>query len=1250
MQIMVLAIAMVFGGMAHAASCTPDFDGNDVVDRMDIKEKRNAMNQEFQTWKTECWSPKADCGDYNDDGKVDRNDSVGKNRELNQAFQTWKRTCWLAGMTAATSGPKTEVSECGGFDMEKIGFTTRVSKETRKDENLVWKYDSTSQTATLINQNVWLNCCGDRSVDVSLNDETGVYEIRETDKAEEEDGVPLRCRCQCFFDFKVSLPDMDADIISVKLFRTITDQENPDTVAWEGELDLREGEGEMAIAEQSAFVSADDAGNDWKYMAAPEVTGLDDGAEDDTIGGNDVAREIEEADIIKIDGTTMYLLNQYRGLFVCDIAQPDNPRIAGRADVSGKPVEMYIRDNLAYIIVSDVSQPIYGIMEDGSATPDVSVPGSRVDIVDVSNMADPKITGSFDVEGIVTESRIVGDILYVVSSEQSFYYPIFMAEKPMLLDVEGTDTAIAPDDQTSDQSICVASINIADPSDIQEVDREDFEGSAEYIHVTEDTIFISSTAGYRWDNPTTTLIYVDISDPTGIIAQRGALDVRGRIEDKFKMDYANGYFRVCTYEWNEGGLSYLFVIDVSDPDNMSQVGSVQLAKGEQLFATRFDGDRAYMVTYERKDPLWVIDLSDPTQPSIKGELIVPGWSTHIEPRGDRLIALGVDDTDGWKVAVSLFDVSDAEKPSLIKRVSFGDENGWSSSSAYGDVKAFTVMDDMNMILLPYTFSSHADGKYRTESRLQLIDYSDTNLAVRGWVSQKGSVLRSRSFQDRLFSVSDNEIQVINAANRDKPVVTASLTLLENIVDFMPLENGYGVQMIMDSDGEYVLKAVPLSDPDTSDAAGQITLDMPGYYSAMLSNGNLVYVVTNRYEYEEKPEDSETGWYYNPGRNLSRVQVIDFSSPSAPQKRGYADVEGNYYAPMPLLGGTVISPYYTSGQIIQMKGDVLVFPRMEYHYYRPIYIDYDEVDDKTDMADSDSEDGDKPLEPGDDEKPPVEPVDERPDPTDEDPEPVDEKPEPIDEKPEEPEWTNELIVMDLSNPDAPAVTAEFPLDIRETSGYFAKGDVLHFSYKESLETGDDADRGQALYYLGGVNLADMSAPTLLTPVNIPGMCIGMDDTGTYAYTTDTEWGFWKDDPQVYSFNVVRIESDTAFLTDKVELENSFYNFVIADGLAYLSGSGYWWGGYSGNLTIIDLADPENLSVHKNESLGSGFNIFAAKGRKVFARVSGGIGCYDSSNPESLELEEFKTGWYNRIAFSDDAAYLPLGYYGLWKKDL
>ncbi len=306
--------------------------------------------------------------------------------------------------------------------------------------------------------------------------------------------------------------------------------------------------------------------------------------------------------------------------------------------------------------------------------------------------------------------------------------------------------------------------------------------------------------------------------------------------------------------------------------------------------------------------------------------------------------------------------------------------------------------------------------------------------------------------------------------------------------------------------------------------------------------------------------------------------------------------------MTLKGGGVLYPYNTQGQIVLVKNDVLVFPMVN-NYYGPVYYD----------VAFDEETGER-----EEEKP-------------------------------EPEVFNGLIIADLSDPDAPEVVTEFPIEFSGTSGYFAKDDVVYFSYKEYMKN-ENPERPEAQYYLGRVDISDPSDPELLASINIPGTCVGMDAQGTYAYTTDSQWGPEKDDySQLYSFRTVKIEGDKAFLADSVDLDTYFYNFVIADGLAYLSG-GYWWG-YSGSLMVIDLGDPENLTVYKNKLSGGG-NVIGAKKRKVFATTSGGIACYDSSDPGKLRLDEFRSQgvWYNRIVFTDSDAYMPMGYYGMWSKSL
>jgi uncharacterized secreted protein with C-terminal beta-propeller domain len=923
---------------------------------------------------------------------------------------------------------------------------------------------------------------------------------------------------------------------------------------------------------QSEFFSADVGNARGNWLMDEDAVGAGAPAPE---AQDSAVREIEEADIVEIDGTNLYILNAYRGLAVCDVSSPDNPSITGRCPISGEPIEMYIRNGKAYVIVSVPQAVLYA--EQGATEliePFSFDTLSRIEVIDVANPSNPRIVDTLDLEGRVTDSRIVGDILYAVSSETEIFF----------LDVRdetGTSTATSDDVEaaaSNGSNVYVASIDLSDSGNIVEVDRVDFGGSARHIHVTETAIFIAADP-LDYGTNRMDITYVDISDPAGTIRKRGEFEVQGTIQDEFKMDYDEGYFRVCTHQWDSKtrGLSRLYVFDVTDPDAAVEVGSLELGEGEQLFATRFDGDRAYMVTFEQIDPLWVIDLSDPANPEIKGELEVPGWSTHIQAMGDHLVALGIDDTEGqWRVSVSLFDVTDPGEPTLTDRVSFGEGEGWSWSTASYDVKAFTVLEEMGLILLPYSTASYGDGPYRMENRLQLIDYAPDDLTPRGWVSQKGSVLRGRSFSDRLFSVSTEELQVIDASDRDNPRVSADLTLAENVVDFIPLENGYGVK-VTESGGEYALQAVDVD--SLEDIISETVLDDFSYTSHFV-NGDLVYLVESRYG----------GWLYmdevggeegvDAYEHMTTVTVFDFTAPGAPVQRGTIDIEGYYSSPVFLDESFVRYPYSYGQEIVQVQDDLLTFVA---------------------------------LNPWDD--------------TDE-----------------------EVSIVDFSDPDAPNLAARHPVEENNATGFFAGSGVLYYSYTVEAEE-DEEGRSQIQYYLGRIDLADPADPESLPGINIPGICLGMDETGIYAYTIDNQWLPDAESDVEYTFNAVRIEDDTAYLMGEAILPEYYNSFLIADGLAYIGGYSWWW--YSdGGMIIIDLADPENLEQYDTGLPQYVTSILGAKNRTAFFSMWNGIGCYDVQDPGSPELTEYKYGYtYNsRVAFSGGKAYLPMGYYGLWVKEM
>ena len=193
------------------------------------------------------------------------------------------------------------------------------------------------------------------------------------------------------------------------------------------------------------------------------------------------------------------------------------------------------------------------------------------------------------------------------------------------------------------------------------------------------------------------------------------------------------------------------------------MGSLELAERETLYATNFDGNYAYIVTFLQTDPLFVIDLSNPYHPKVVSELIVPGWSEYIQPLGDQLFAVGVEDS---MVTASIFDLSDKSNPSLSDRIYLGDEDGYSWSEANYDEKAIGRFPSKNTFLIPY--QSWERNGYK--NKIQILEIQNTKLVARGSIEHRFQARRSSpdSYGTKIFSVSGNELLVTNFINPDKP--------------------------------------------------------------------------------------------------------------------------------------------------------------------------------------------------------------------------------------------------------------------------------------------------------------------------------------------------------------------------------------------------------------------------------------------------------------------------------------------------
>jgi hypothetical protein len=204
------------------------------------------------------------------------------------------------------------------------------------------------------------------------------------------------------------------------------------------------------------------------------------------------------------------------------------------------------------------------------------------------------------------------------------------------------------------------------------------------------------------DPPHTDVHMFDLTEADGS-AYLASGEVEGTVLNQYSMSEHDGHLRVATttqgWGFGQEQASGVHVLEVRG-DELVEVGAVTgLGLGEQIQAVRFQGDVGYVVTFRQVDPLYVLDLSDPTSPTMEGELKIPGYSTYLHPIGKGLvIGIGFAGTDDGQITgtqMSLFDVSDPADPRLVDTLDLGD-----ASEATFDPHAFLYWPETRQVVVP----------------------------------------------------------------------------------------------------------------------------------------------------------------------------------------------------------------------------------------------------------------------------------------------------------------------------------------------------------------------------------------------------------------------------------------------------------------------------------------------------------------------------------------------------------------------
>ena len=440
----------------------------------------------------------------------------------------------------------------------------------------------------------------------------------------------------------------------------------------------------------------------------------------------------EESDIWKIRGKNIYFFNRLKGLQVIDTTNPADPVITSH--------KMAALGEEMYLVGGDETAAERALLITGVPwSPSV---GESTRIHDISlSGAEPSQLGSVDLSGSYVESRMIGNFLHVITTSWM------------------TETGLWQ------PRTFVSTIDIADGNRI--LDQRTLPLSASQVGATGKYLWISAENGHYSTNQN--LIVFPIS-ANGLLGKEKQTSVGGRIQDKFKVGDTSDGLAVTVQSWQEWEQVTAVETYREEESSLSRMGGVELIRGESLYASRFDVNRCYVVTFRQTDPLWIVDLSDPTTPLIRGHLEVPGWSTYIQPIGDVLIAVG---RDGGKVQVSMFDVADPEKPTLAQRIDVGES--WSWSEAEWNEKAVKILPDSGLILIPVVEYQRDE----MSQRVCLVDFdvSARTLTKRGAINHDFAPRRAALMENEMIaSVSNRELLLVDAKNRDAPVVVTDRLL------------------------------------------------------------------------------------------------------------------------------------------------------------------------------------------------------------------------------------------------------------------------------------------------------------------------------------------------------------------------------------------------------------------------------------------------------------------------------------------
>lgn len=368
---------------------------------------------------------------------------------------------------------------------------------------------------------------------------------------------------------------------------------------------------------------------------------------------------VDEADLVKTDGAYIYVLKRSGSLIILSAKEGIMESVSQLSLPSDETIhEMYIDGDLLSLITSGYTTELDTSRDNVIASR--STDYTSLYTYDISDRTAPKLTGTVTQDGSYSQSRKNGSYIYLFTR---FFPEIHETYEESYIIPRTTSGEVSASSIYIPENLNVSSYLVVSSTDIHHpdktIDQKAILSVASTFYASPENIYI---ANETWKNDATYTELLKLNYKDGSITGTAAGAVEGYLNDSFSLNEYNGYLRVVStsYDENYDEINGLYIFD----ENLNLTGSIRdLAPDETIRSARFFGNTGYFVTFRQTDPLFSVDLSNPSNPKILGELKITGFSSYLHfYSDDLLLGLGyeADPETGIQTSLklSMFDISD----------------------------------------------------------------------------------------------------------------------------------------------------------------------------------------------------------------------------------------------------------------------------------------------------------------------------------------------------------------------------------------------------------------------------------------------------------------------------------------------------------------------------------------------------------------------------------------------------------------